>query len=612
MNFLEYFTHPLVFAFGMTLVHSLWQITLIALVWRFTIYLTRNSGPCTNYNISLGSLLAIPLIFLVTFIRQLSVYGNSVNVASVSGKNILSMLGETREILSITETQAPVITRQIEIYSPLIVWLYLIFVVILSGKTLLDYARINSLRTRNLSNLPDYWQSQIEELVSRTGLRKAVPVFLSPRISIPIVTGFIKPVILLPLAMFSSLDVRQVEAILLHELYHLRNYDHWVNTIQNFLEILFFFHPATWWISAQVRHEREKKVDEQVVYVTGRPLLYAKALLTLETKRQINHQAAIAAINSKNHLLIRIKKIMTMKTKKANPGRKTAAILAILISVITITALNTISNSSFATTLGINNLKDIPDVQTLPELKEIQDLNNIAEVPENYTYAIPDTGSVNELEEAKEISRENRGTREQPDREISYPDVSDEVRLQLEQAREQLKEIEMLDPEEFKAQMQASLEEMDMTMQKLKSGELREEMLKAREEMDRAMHEFDSRKFREEMQKAQEEMKRAIQEFDSPEFREEMRKAQEEMRKAMQEFNSEEFKEQMRRASEEMKTIIQQFDSEEFKEQMRKAREEIRTAASEFNTEEFREEMRKAQEEIKRVIEELKLEEPEY
>jgi bla regulator protein blaR1 len=111
-----------------------------------------------------------------------------------------------------------------------------------------------------------------------------VPVFLSPRISIPIVTGFIKPVILLPLAIFSSLDVRQVEAILLHELYHVRNYDHWVNTIQNFLEILFFFHPATWWISAQVRHEREKKVDEQVVVRNRQTAVICKSTVNARNK----------------------------------------------------------------------------------------------------------------------------------------------------------------------------------------------------------------------------------------------------------------------------------------------------------------------------------------
>jgi bla regulator protein blaR1 len=611
MNFLEYFTHPAVFAFGMTLVHSLWQITLIALVWRTAIYMARNSSPYINYNISLISLLAIPVIFLVTFIRQLSIYGNTVAISPVSQTNALSMIEETKAMFSFAETQAPGIVRQIEIYSPLLVWLYLIFVIILSLKTLFDYARIKSLRSKNLSNLPEYWQSRIEDLVSRTGLRKAVPVFLSPRTSIPIVTGFIKPVILIPLAMISSLDVRQVEAILLHEFYHVRNYDHWINTIQNFIEILFFFHPATWWISAQIRREREKKVDEQVVGVTGRPLIYATALLTLETKRQINQQAAIAAVNSKNHLKARIKNIMTMKNKKANPGRKTAAILTILISVITIAALNTVSNSSFATTLGINNLKDIPELQTQPEVKEIQDLNNVAEVPENNTYSVPDTSSVIELEEAKEILRENQVTREKADQDISDPDVSDELRRQLEQARAQMKEIEMSYPEEFKAQMQASIQEMDKTLEKLNSGELKEEIAKAQEEMKRAMQGFDSREFREEMRKAQEEMRKAMQEFDTPEFREEMRKAQEEMKQAMQEFNSENFKEQMRHAGEELKNTIQQFDSEELKEQLRKAREEMRIAINEFDTEGFREQVRQAQEEIKRVIEELKSEEQE-
>ncbi len=588
MNFLEYFTHPAIFAFGMTLVHSLWQLMLIALAWRITIYLTRNSASYINYNISLFSLLAFPVVFLVTFLRQLSAYGSSVPVNSLLRKNVLYLTGESTEVLSVAELQNPGIARYIEFYSPLIVWLYLIFVLILSFKSLLGYARIKSFRTRNLSDLPDFWQSRVRELVSRTGLRKTVPVFLSPRISIPIVAGFIKPVILLPLAMLSSLDVRQVEAILLHELYHIRNYDHLVNTIQNFLEILFFFHPATWWISSHVRREREKKVDELVISTTGKPFLYATALLTLETKRQVSHQSAIAAVDSKNQLLIRIKNIMTMKNKATNPGLKTSAILAILISVIVIAALNTVSNFSFATP-GLNNLTEI---------------NHSPELQPGIAYNIPFSSSIPELEEAKEIFREIQENREERHSDISDPEVPDELRLQSQQAREEmLKAMEQIDSEEFKEQMRTAREDMESAMQDFNSGKFMEEMRKSQEEMRQAMQDFNSDEFREQMRRAGEEMRITIQQINSEEFRDQMRKAQEELKIALEEFNSEEFREQMRKVQE-------QINSEEFREQMRKVQEELKQTMQEINTEEVKERMRRAMEEMKRVFEELKLDNP--
>jgi bla regulator protein blaR1 len=602
MNFLEYINHPVIVAFGMTLVHSLWQIILIALAWRITIYLTRNSATFIDYYISLVSLLAIPAVFLVTFLRQLSAYGCFVPAASLFPATIVSVNAESRELIFFGELQAPGIAGHIEFYSPLIVWLYLSFVLILSFKSLLEYTRIKSLRIKNLSNLPDFWQTRVGELVSRTGLRKSVPVFLCPGTSIPVVAGFIKPVILLPLAMLSSLDVRQVETILLHEFYHVRNYDHLVNTIQNFLEILFFFHPATWWISSHVRSEREKRVDELVVSATGKPLLYAKALLTLETKRQVSNQAVIAATGSKNQLLIRIKNIMTMENKATNPVRKTAALLTILISAIVITALDTVSDSSFTTT-GINNLKEINNTAQLPALPELaghQSINYIAEAHENSIFSIPETSLVIGLEETKEIFSENQLKRENRQRDIADPEISEKIRLKKEFAGEEIrKSMEEIDPEVFKEQMRTAREEMDKVMKDFESGEFREEMMIA-------MQELHSDDIKEQIRRAGEEMKIAIQQFDSEEFREQMRKAREEMSIALREFDSEDFREEIRKTQEEMRITFREFNTEEFREQMRKGQEEMKRAIQEINSDEVKEQMRQAIEEIKRVIGEIK------
>ena len=125
--------------------------------------------------------------------------------------------------------------------------------------------------------------------------------------------------------MMSNLSTAEVESIIIHELYHIRRRDHWVNLFQQFMEILLFFHPAIWIINKHIRKERENCVDEKVVVPTKDPGLYAKALLQLEELRTQQSKLAVAATQSKFHLLQRIKNIMTMKTQKSNPHTRSQA-----------------------------------------------------------------------------------------------------------------------------------------------------------------------------------------------------------------------------------------------------------------------------------------------
>ena len=122
-------------------------------------------------------------------------------------------------------------------------------------------------------------------LRTRMGLTRPVRLLISSLAEGPSVVGWIRPVILLPAATLLGLTPEQLEAVLAHEFAHIRRYDYLVNILQMVVETLLFYHPAVWWTSARIRHERELCCDDLAVSSCGDPLCYARALTKLERLR---------------------------------------------------------------------------------------------------------------------------------------------------------------------------------------------------------------------------------------------------------------------------------------------------------------------------------------
>ena len=130
------------------------------------------------------------------------------------------------------------------------------------------------------------------------GMRFIPMLAYCERVAVPTVIGILKPTILLPLALTSRLSPDQIEAVLTHELAHLRRYDHLVNLAQRFVESLLFFHPAVWWLSHKIRVEREHCCDDLVVACGAMPLDYAKSLLRVaELSRGAMSRRSVSAVS---------------------------------------------------------------------------------------------------------------------------------------------------------------------------------------------------------------------------------------------------------------------------------------------------------------------------
>ena len=161
---------------------------------------------------------------------------------------------------------------------------------LLSGWILAERLRIRLVRPA-----PQEWRQAFERLKNRMRIPGDVRLLVSSLVESPAVVGWLRPVVLVPVGALAGLPADQVEALLLHELAHIRRQDYLVNGLQGLVETLLFYHPAVWWISGHIRAERELCCDDATVSVTGDALAYAMALSELESTRQAWPRPAMAA-----------------------------------------------------------------------------------------------------------------------------------------------------------------------------------------------------------------------------------------------------------------------------------------------------------------------------
>lgn len=185
--------------------------------------------------------------------------------------------------------------------------------------------------------------SLISRLASRMGVTRPIRVLISKLAESPSVVGWLRPVILIPAATLLSLSPEQLEAVLAHELAHIRRYDYLVNVLQALSETLLFYHPATWWVSSRIRRERELCCDDIAVAVCGDAVGYARALATLERFRITASDLAASNLAASNlamsstggQLLFRIRRLTGMQHEQASS--KVAALLALALAAIGLT-----------------------------------------------------------------------------------------------------------------------------------------------------------------------------------------------------------------------------------------------------------------------------------
>lgn len=290
-------------ALALTLVHFCWQAMLIAGVYKVTELFLAGSKPARRYLLTLAALLAMVFVAALTFVFEVVRLGHA-------AQNTMFAVPLFRAHLN-PKTLLP--------------WLDLAWLVGVLALTVRMMGNLWSIRglSRTATEVPEALLRRFADLVHKAGVSNRVQVRLNSFIAGPFVVGVFRAVVYLPVSAVTQLTPAQLDAVLRHELEHIRRFDYLWNLVQTLVETLFFYHPAVWWLGQVLREQRELCCDDAALGVCDDPLVYATALLRLEEQRP--HAAALAlgvALNGQSPgLLPRIARMLGEAPVKAPVSR---------------------------------------------------------------------------------------------------------------------------------------------------------------------------------------------------------------------------------------------------------------------------------------------------
>lgn len=297
---------------GWATLNSFWQM---ALLW--CIYLAIQSAfkisSHKKYQFAVGAIVAGFVWFAFTFVY----YFNSSSVSSIAIFN--QSVNESNSILNVFLLSASIA--------------YLSLLIFPSYRLFRNWQFVQRIKKQGLQKADLNYRLFVQKISVQLEVTKKVFVYISELVTSPVTVGYLKPVILLPMAALSNLSAQQVEAILLHELSHIRRYDYLVNFLVSIISTFLYFNPFVKQFIRTIEEERENCCDQLVLQYGYDKVGYASALLTLEKLSARRHALALGA-TGKNYLLNRIEKIVGMEKKKGFKRNQFAGLLAALFCIV--------------------------------------------------------------------------------------------------------------------------------------------------------------------------------------------------------------------------------------------------------------------------------------
>ncbi len=294
----------LVAAFGWTLVHFVWQGALLGCVVAVLLVALRNARPETRYAIACGGLLlclAWPAVDLVLLLKA--------GAGDAGGRLVLGA-GAAGSVAPGTVGLLPWLGQNLG-------WIVALWAAC-SGALSLRMA-VGLLwigRAARAQACDPAWQERLSRLAERCGLGREVRLRVVDGLASPITAGWWRPVVLVPASLVAGMPPHLLEALLAHELGHVRRHDYLVNLLQNVIETLLFYHPAVWWLSHRIRAEREQIADDFAARHLGEPRRLALALSELEKLQFSSHHLAQAA--NGGDLMARIRRLLRPDVQALN------------------------------------------------------------------------------------------------------------------------------------------------------------------------------------------------------------------------------------------------------------------------------------------------------
>lgn len=594
MNSLQIFSSPFCNALGWSLLHSLWQAAIVFVLAKIILRILQQARSSIKYIIAYSSVTAIALWFIITLLR---IYHEQ---ASLSGHFTIQTFQHDFTRNAVPHT--PPLAAYVEHFLPALLTLYIVGLSVLGIRLLNSYIKTIHLKSNSDLHTGSHWQQLTETLCNKIGLTKNVRLLLSEMIDVPVTIGFIKPIILVPLAAVNSLSAEQMEAVLLHELSHISRQDYLLNLVQSFIETVLFFNPFVQLMTQYIRKKREHCCDE-IVILHAPPHDYALALVALEDARIQTYRLALTAVNKEPHLFNRIKKIMEMKKKNIVPLHQKLAALILagvgLYSIAwispdagrekngpainrTVKANNTVAQYSF-----IDSTK-IP----MPPIPKAAPDNRIAtQAPSKpITAIVPPTADrlidtppappkVKEFFESDAWRQQQETIQKAAQKiqeQINSPEWKQYQKNIMTGAEKMRKEAEAFGKKfdspkwrkqqyAFQQQAEKFREQADMFRKKFDSPEWKKQQEIYNEQTERLKKYFQSKDWKRQQQKIQEQSKNLQKYFSSPEWKKVQDNVQHQSEKLEQYFQSKDWKDQQQKIQDGSKQLQEYFNSDEWK-----------------------------------------------
>lgn len=377
-------------ALGWAIADSFWQMGLLWLMYQVCIGIPVKNKPVIRHLGSAIAMLTGGLWFLGTVIYNLS---DGTNPAATVHGSVNPSMG-----------------TWIESTLPYLSAAYLVVLVVLMARFAHAVVITQRLRTTE-SETAGIWQTFVDDMALRFFIERKVRILISEAIDVPATLGFLKPVILLPVASVNHLSVSQVESIIMHELAHIKRNDYLINMLVSLAETILFFNPFAHLLSKQVRKECELCCDDAVLNHQKDPGQYAYALLLLEKSRQ-QFALAVAATGSEGQLLGRVKRILKQPEQKVRYRNRLLALVLVALMIMGLSLLAPAPKDSQMQILAVAPVHTDGPVQfirskaTLPELLTSEPIPEKKPAPQTLpkknkdlqkTPALERTGSPDEL-----------------------------------------------------------------------------------------------------------------------------------------------------------------------------------------------------------------------
>lgn len=331
-------------ALGYTLIHSIWQATIIAILMTLTLFFIKKESAKTRYLVSITSLFVQFGLSVFTFFYLFKPLENKEFVFSYVPANInLDNIVLTNAELSWLDLFYNFVSENLQwIIYTWAIGMFFFLIRILIG---LNFTKNLYKSSRKIEQ--GWINNMLQNLKEKAFYYSWIDIRETIKINSPSVSGWLKPCIYFPVGLINQISPSEAEAILAHELAHILRNDYIINIFQSVIEAFFYFHPAIWWISANIRNERENASDDLAIQIIGDKIKYAKSLVYLqEWENTSQYNLTMNLANKNTPLFTRIKRILNKPENRQEMKNKIFASLILLSSIIWISASDTYNASN--------------------------------------------------------------------------------------------------------------------------------------------------------------------------------------------------------------------------------------------------------------------------